>query len=182
MSRIVSTEVVSTVGDQKIIQECHRIRKDVFHLEQKFPLETEYDEVEDVAVHFLVRVTEEDPATAARRVKCVGTVRATPPGTYPGSTRYKLSRFAVEKAYRKYGLGRLLLDSLHEWVRQDAAAARRPAEVECHSQLSAIGFYAKFGYASEGSQFDEDGAPHLNMVLRLMVLRLERARESVKRD
>ncbi|KAJ7498608.1 acyl-CoA N-acyltransferase [Mycena latifolia] len=170
MSRIVETEVVFAKGDPKIIQECHRLRKEVFHLEQGFPLDTEFDDVEDIATHFLVRVTEEDEASAERRVKCVGTIRGTPLGTYPGIDRYKLSRLVVDKAYRKHRLGRLLVENLHKWIQADAAASHPPrafAEIECHSQLPAMGFYAKFGYIAEGPQFDEDGEPHQNMVLRL---------------
>ncbi|KAJ7631756.1 acyl-CoA N-acyltransferase, partial [Mycena rosella] len=106
---------------------------------------------------------EEDPASGAQSVKSVGTIRGTRPGTYPGIDRYKLSRLAVDKAYRKHRLGRLLVEALHKWAAADAQA---PA-IECHSQLPAMGFYAKFGYAPEGPQFDEDGAPHQNMVLRL---------------
>ncbi|KAJ7284074.1 acyl-CoA N-acyltransferase [Mycena rebaudengoi] len=169
MSRIVSTEVISAQGDQKIIKECHRIREEVFHIEQGFPLDTEFDDVEDIAQHFLVCMTEEDAATGAQTVKYVGTIRGTTPEVY-ANNRYKLSRLAVAKDYRKYRLGRVLVDSLHKWIREDAARRGSDAtfvEVECHSQLPVMAFYAKFGYESEGAQFDEDGAPHQNMVLRL---------------
>ncbi|KAJ7129358.1 acyl-CoA N-acyltransferase [Mycena epipterygia] len=167
MSRIVSTEVVFAKGDKKIIEDCHRIRKEVFHIEQGFPLDTEFDEVEDIATHFLVRVTEEDPVTAKHTTKSVGTIRGTTPDVYPLINRYKLSRLAVDKDYRKYRFGYLLVENLHRWIQDDAKATNRPAEIECHSQLPVVGFYAKFGYTPEGAQFDEDGAPHQNMILRL---------------
>ncbi|KAJ7087409.1 acyl-CoA N-acyltransferase [Mycena crocata] len=166
-SRIVSTEIVFAKGDKQIIEDCHRIRKEVFHIEQGFPLDTEFDEVEDVATHFLLRVTEEDPATGKQTVKSVGTIRGTIPGTYPSTNRYKLSRLAVDKDYRTHRFGRLLVESLHKWMQEDAKASNVPAEMEAHSQLPVMGFYAKFGYVPEGDQFDEDGAPHQNMVLRL---------------
>ncbi|KAJ7167520.1 hypothetical protein C8R46DRAFT_251630 [Mycena filopes] len=76
-------------------------------------------------------------------------------------------RLAVDKSYRKHRFGRLLVESLHEWIVEDASAAQRPAAVEAHSQIPAMGFYAKFGYTMEGAQFDEDGEPHQNMVLHL---------------
>ncbi|KAJ7930094.1 acyl-CoA N-acyltransferase [Mycena leptocephala] len=164
---IVSTEIVFGQGDQKIIQECHRIRKEVFHIEQGFPLDTEYDDVEDVAYHFLLRVTETDPLTGATATKSVGTIRGTTPDVYPAIKRYKLSRLAVDKSYRNHRFGRLLVERLHQWIQADAKTTNRPAEVECHSQIPAMGFYAKFGYESEGPQFDEDGEPHQNMVLHL---------------
>ncbi|KAJ6539671.1 acyl-CoA N-acyltransferase [Mycena capillaripes] len=166
---IVSTEIVFGQGDPKLIPDCHRIRKEVFHIEQGFPLDTEYDDVEDVAYHFLLRVTEEDPSTGERSVKSVGTIRGTTPDAYPSINRYKLSRLAVDKNYRKHRFGRLLVESLHKWIQEDAKATSRPAEVECHSQLPAMAFYAKFGYTVEGAQFDEDGEPHQNMVLCLPI-------------
>ncbi|KAJ7228340.1 acyl-CoA N-acyltransferase [Mycena pura] len=167
MWKVVSTEVVYARGDEEIIRECHRIRKEVFHLEQGFPLDTEYDDVEDVATHFLLRVTESDTATGAQTVKAVGTIRVTTPEIYRTLNRYKLSRLAVDRAYREHRFGRRLVEHLHDWVRADARATNRRAEIECHSQIPVMGFYAKFGYRAEGPQFDEDGAPHQNMILDL---------------
>ncbi|KAF7301952.1 Glucosamine 6-phosphate N-acetyltransferase [Mycena indigotica] len=166
-TKIISFEVVHGRNDPEIIEECHRIRKEVFHIEQKFPLDTEFDEVEHVAMHFLVRVTEEDSTTGERVTKGVGTIRGTAPDVYPAINRYKLSRLAVEADYRQHKLGRLLVNSLHNWVLLDAAATNRPAEVECHAQIPVIPFYEKFGFVPEGERFDEDGAPHQNMVARL---------------
>ncbi|KAJ7780907.1 acyl-CoA N-acyltransferase [Mycena metata] len=165
-TKIISTEIVFGKNDQKIIAECHRIRKEVFHLEQGFPLDTD---VEDIAVHFLLRVTEQNPLTGEQSVKAVGTIRGTTPDVYPAVNRYKLSRLAVHKDYRKHRFGRLLVESLHEWIAEDAKTTHRPAEVEAHSQIPAMGFYAKFGYTMEGAQFDEDGEPHQNMVVRLPI-------------
>ncbi|KAJ7490275.1 acyl-CoA N-acyltransferase [Mycena galericulata] len=177
MTRIVSTEVLFARGDQQIIEDCHRIRTEVFHIEQGFPLDTEFDNVEDVAMHFLVRVTEEDPVTGEKTVKSVGTIRATTPDVYhlacpdenPDTLvrRYKLSRLAVDKNYREHRFGRLLVDSLNKWIQDDARASNQPAEIECHAQLPVIPFYKKFGYLEEGDQFIEDGAPHQNMILRI---------------
>ncbi|KAJ6538501.1 acyl-CoA N-acyltransferase [Mycena vulgaris] len=163
MPRIIETKVVFAQGDQEIIADCHRIRKDVFHIEQKFPLDTEFDDVEDIATHFLRRTP---PTRKSASSNPVGTIRGTVPGVYPGISRYKLSRLAVDKEYRTHKFGRLLVESLHKWVAADSKASNRPAEIECHSQIPVMGFYAKFGYTPEGDRFDEDGEPHQNMVLR----------------
>jgi len=72
----------------------------------------------------------------------------------------------VDKDYRQHRFGSLLVESLHNWAQADAKATGRPPEIECHSQIPAKGFYAKFGYIPEGQEFDEDGEPHQNMVLR----------------
>ncbi|CAK5262496.1 unnamed protein product [Mycena citricolor] len=171
---IVSTELIHSKGRavEGVIEECHRLRKEVFHLEQVplsvhsayaaphplpqgFPLDTEFDEVEDLATHFLLRVTEEDPDTSIRTVKSVGTIRGTTPEIYPAINRYKLSRLVVDKDYRKHRFGRVLVEELHRWVQDDAKATQRPAVIECHSQIPAMGFYAKFGYIPEASRFHE---------------------------
>ncbi|KAJ7167521.1 hypothetical protein C8R46DRAFT_1218463 [Mycena filopes] len=111
-AKIISTEIVHGKNDQKIIQECHRIRKEVFHLEQARATLAQrqahdYSRVlehrdspstpnttKHIAVHFLLRVTEEDPHTGAHTVKAVGTIRGTTPDVYPAINRYKLSRHA----------------------------------------------------------------------------------------
>ncbi|KAJ7241945.1 hypothetical protein B0H12DRAFT_1023843 [Mycena haematopus] len=115
----------------------------VIYFLQGFPLDTEFDEVEQIAFHFLLRVTELDPSTGETTVKSVGTIRGTTPGVYPTINRYKLSRLAVDINYRKHKFGRLLVERLHDWIREDAKSTNRLAEVECHSQIPAMGFYAK---------------------------------------
>ncbi|KAF7332313.1 Glucosamine 6-phosphate N-acetyltransferase [Mycena kentingensis (nom. inval.)] len=145
--------IVHARADPQIIAECHRIREQVFHVEQKFPLDTEFDEVENVAMHFLVRATDTDPTTGETTVKGVGTIRGTSPDAYPGKTCYKLSRLAVLADYREHKLGRRLVESLHEWIVEDAIATNRPAVIEAHSQLPVIGFYKKFGYIPEARLF-----------------------------
>lgn len=111
-----------------------------------------------ISTHFLLRLT---PSLTV-----IGTIRAS---KLPGTNRYKLSRLAVRKDYRKFGFGREMVSALHDWVAADARqrGETRFAEIISHSQIPAKGFYAKFGYESEGAEFDEDGDPHQKMVLRL---------------
>jgi len=114
--------------------------------------------MDDTAAHFLLRLT---PSLTP-----IGTIRAY---QMPGTDHYKLTRLAVLKDYRKYKFGRALVLTLHEWVRQHAlqAGALGPVKLICHSQLPVKGFYAKFGYESEGDEFDEDGDPHQKMVFQM---------------
>ncbi|KAL1708556.1 acyl-CoA N-acyltransferase [Schizophyllum commune] len=141
--------------------QCFSIRTRVFFDEQQFPISTEFDEHDDdpATGHILLRLT---PS-----LEPIGTIRAIRP---PGTTYYKLTRLAVLKDYRQYRFGRALVHALHDWVRRHVAAAQpdaATAEIVCHSQLYVKGFYAKFGYEPVGEEFDEDGAPHQKMVLRL---------------
>jgi predicted GNAT family N-acyltransferase len=114
--------------------------------------------MEDKATHFLLRLS---PSLTP-----IGTIRVY---KMPGADYYKLTRLAVLKDYRKYKFGQALVLALHEWVRRDALQdeALSSVKIICHSQLPVKGFYAKFGYESEGDEFDEEGDPHQKMVFRM---------------
>lgn len=77
--------------------------------------------------------------------KAVGTVRLV---ALP--TKVKLTRLAIEKDYRKYGLGRVLVRALEEFVannstREDFAPhvkevdGKKVITIKIHSQVSALG-------------------------------------------
>ncbi|KAI0082371.1 acyl-CoA N-acyltransferase [Panus rudis PR-1116 ss-1] len=145
---------------EELRQQCYGLRVDVFHHEQGFPIDTEFDDQEDVSVHFLLRLT--DPAESQ---KPVGTIRLVRKDGY-----YKLTRLVVLKDYRQYRYGKALVLALHRYVREEAKKnGRTVARVVAHSQLPVKGFYAKLGYQPEGDEFDEDGAPHQKMVANLPV-------------
>ncbi|KAI0642456.1 acyl-CoA N-acyltransferase [Trametes meyenii] len=145
-------------GRDELRQQCYDIRIAVFHHEQGFPLETEIDEYDEEATHILLRLI---PS-----LEPIGTIRCVKVKNY-----YKLTRLAVLKEYRKFRFGRLLVESLHDYVKFDAKTSSHEgsdsAQVVTHSQLPVKGFYSKFGYVPEGDEFDEEGAPHQKMVARL---------------
>ncbi|KAI9574787.1 acyl-CoA N-acyltransferase [Boletus coccyginus] len=144
-------------GRQPLLDQCINVRIDVFVHEQQFPLDTEIDEQDPTATHFLLRLV---PSLTP-----IGTIR-----TYSveGPNYYKLSRLAVLKPYRQYRFGSNLVLALHRWVKTDAKrTGLQVVPVICHSQLPVKGFYAKHGYQPEGDEFDEDGAPHQKMVAYL---------------
>jgi len=147
-------------GRQVLLDQCINVRIDVFVHEQEFSLDVEVDEQDPSATHFLLRLV---PSLTP-----IGTVRA---HRVEGKIYYKLSRLAVLKPYRQYRFGRDLVLALHQWVKNDNDAkqiAGLPvAQLICHSQLPAKGFYAKYGYQPEGDEFEEDGAPHQKMVAYL---------------
>ncbi|KAJ3841801.1 acyl-CoA N-acyltransferase [Lentinula raphanica] len=158
MSEIPAHEIVVASTEEEI-QQCYKIRIDVFTHEQGFPIETEIDYLDPIATHFLLRLT---PSLTP-----VGVIRGSK-SSETGS--YKLSRLAVLKDYRQFKFGRELVEALHNWILKDARKSdqdARSVKVVCHSQIPVKGFYAKFGYISEGDEFDEDGDPHQKMVLEL---------------
>ncbi|KAH8118730.1 acyl-CoA N-acyltransferase [Phellopilus nigrolimitatus] len=158
-------------GRAALVQQCFALRIAVFVHEQGFPLEAEIDDADETATHFLLRLA--PPAHTP-----AGTVRATRPGAY-----YKLSRLAVLGAHRGRGRGAALVRALHAWAVQDALARARgdgagdaaphTVTIVAHAQLPARAFYARFGYEPEGPEFDEDGAPHQKMVVRLQTQQTE---------
>ncbi|KAI0254831.1 acyl-CoA N-acyltransferase [Lactifluus subvellereus] len=157
---IILIPSVGQSGREKLLQQCYDIRIDVFHREQGFPLDTEIDELDETAEHFLLRLL---PS-----LQPIGTVRASRTSSQ-GVPYYKLSRLAVLDEYRKHHFGRELVFALHEWTIADSLSRgdEQSVKVACHSQIPVKAFYAKFGYTPEGDEFDEDGAPHQKMVVRL---------------
>ncbi|OBZ76375.1 hypothetical protein A0H81_03415 [Grifola frondosa] len=118
---------------------CYDIRIDVFHHEQGFPLEGEITDLDEEATHFPPRLV---PSS-----KPVGTIRCT-----KTKECYRLGALAMLKDYRKYNFGRAPVLALHDLSELMPYWLCMPR------------FYAKFGYIAEGEKFDEDGAPHQNMV------------------
>ena len=70
--------------------------------------------------------------------------------------------YLVMRMLRGGSLGRRVLFAL-----MDAARARGDREVVLHAQRSAVGFYARLGFAPRGEAFEEAGIPHQTMVKAL---------------
>ncbi|KAF8607506.1 acyl-CoA N-acyltransferase [Ceratobasidium sp. AG-I] len=169
-----AAEVV-VASDETEVQQCIQMRIDVFHHEQKFPLDTEVDEYDEPgrAVHFLLRSTTHD-----RRP--IGTLRVV-----EKAQGFKLGRLCVLKEYRGMYFGEDLVRSAHSWAIVQAERTGRPAEISLHSQIQAKTFYSREGYVSEGPEFDEEGAPHQLMIWRapkptLTGADTERSREPIE--
>ncbi|KAH9965807.1 acyl-CoA N-acyltransferase [Russula dissimulans] len=159
-TEVIHVPSVGQSGREQLLEQCHRVRIDVFVREQGFPLDGEIDGLDERAEHFLLRLL---PS-----LQPIGTVRAIRPSSQ-GVPYYKLGRLAVLKEHRQHHFGRELVFALHNWVLVDSQSrGEHLAKVVCHSQLAVKAFYAKFGYAPEGEQFDEEGAPHQKMVTHLI--------------
>ena len=70
----------------------------------------------------------------------------------------QVGRMAVDAAHRRHGVGALVLDALER-----LAELRGVSEVVLHAQLPSVPFFTRRGYVAEGSQFLEEGVPHLRM-------------------
>jgi len=126
------------------------IRTRVFIEEQKVPKDLEWDELDKDCLH----------ALALAGDKPIGTGRLTPDG--------HIGRMAVLAEWRKRGVGAALLTHL-----MDAGRERGDTFCELNAQVSAIGFYERFGFQAEGDEFMDAGIPH-------RVMRLDYGTSSVK--
>jgi predicted GNAT family N-acyltransferase len=131
-----------TLGDwQQQATGARAVRQQVFVIEQKIPLELEWDQMDAASLHALAC----DPAGQA-----IGTGRLLPDG--------HIGRMAVSKACRGHGIGAALLQTLMAEARQ-----RGDQSVLLHAQTSVVGFYQRFGFVGCGDEFIEAGIPHLLM-------------------
>jgi predicted GNAT family N-acyltransferase len=118
-----------------------RIRFDVFVEEQKVPAEIELDDWDAKSLHALAY-------DAVGTV--VGTGRLLPDG--------HIGRMAVLANARGTGVGTALLTALMQ-----AARARGDRDVVLSAQTHAVAFYARLGFAVEGSIYQEAGIDHVDM-------------------
>ena len=75
----------------------------------------------------------------------------------------KLERICILEPYRKFGLGKVIIQTLEE-IAKDKGIAR----VKLHGQTQAEGFYKKLGYQTSSNVFIEDGIPHILMIKELL--------------
>ena len=118
------------------------VRDSVFIQEQQVPIEIEWDDLDNSAVHFL----------ALHQQIPIGTARLLVTGQF--------GRMAVMREWRKRGVGAKLLNAIK------AHAEQLGLNLYCHAQVSAIPFYARAGFQIEGDKFLEAGIEHQTMFLK----------------
>ena len=123
------------------------VREKVFITEQGFSYD--YDKTDDVATHF-VAFDGEKPVGACRVFED------------SEAETYVLGRLAVLKGHRFKGIGRMLIDSAKEFVKQKGGNF-----IILHSQIQAKQFYLKTGFVVfSGIEYEED-RPHIWMGMEL---------------
>lgn len=134
--------LVNKIRNKEELEKVFAIRKKVFVEEQNCPPELEWEHEEE-SVHFLAELSGV-PCGACRWRKT--------------DSGYKLERFAVLKAFRGKRIGQALVA---------AALADLPESahyIYLHAQLDAVRLYSRFGFITEGEQFEEAGIQHFKMV------------------
>jgi predicted GNAT family N-acyltransferase len=117
------------------------VREPVFVVEQRVPIEEEWDELDPHCRHVIARDAQDRP---------IGTGRLTP--------ERKIGRMAVLPEWRGRGVGAAILLAL-----LDEARARGWPEVSLNAQTHALPFYAAHGFETYGEEFLEAGIPHRRM-------------------
>ncbi|MBQ7097429.1 MAG: GNAT family N-acetyltransferase [Clostridia bacterium] len=127
--------------------EAKTVRETVFIDEQGFSYD--YDEVDDVAVHF-VMFENKLPVAACRVFQ------------FESPKIFALGRLAVKKECRGKNYGSMMLDAAKEYVRSIGGEA-----LILHSQLHAKDFYAKNGFKEYGEIECEEDCPHIWMKFQI---------------
>ncbi|MFI1012335.1 GNAT family N-acetyltransferase [Streptomyces sp. NPDC020965] len=136
---------------------CFAVREDVFVIEQRVPVEIEYDVFdEDGAdtVHLLALAGDGTPLGAGRLLHGPAAADRTGGDPRVGS----LGRLAVVPAARGLGVGVALVRAI-----EDAARERGLTVMDLHAQTHARGFYERLGYTAYGPEYDEAGIGHQGM-------------------
>ncbi|KAF4318474.1 hypothetical protein G195_007932 [Phytophthora kernoviae 00238/432] len=146
------TLLVTPVTTPEEFQEAKNVRVQVFHIEQKFDQELEFDNHDDesTTIHFLGKDMEQDKVVAVARVLMDEPNR-----------KAKIGRVAVLPECRGKGYGAALMDSVEGHIRH------RVDTIKLSAQFDKKGFYEKCGYkrTEEEIHLDEGQA----MALRYRV-------------
>lgn len=121
------------------------VREAVFVREQKVPEEMEWDGYDAPSRHVIARNADGLP---------IGTGRLLPDG--------HIGRMSVLPDWRSHEVG----SALFERLLQLAKSCRMP-QIELHAQTQVAGFYARYGFVTEGPEFMEAGIPHIRMTRAL---------------
>lgn len=126
------------------IKDAQSVRFSVFTEEQGIDKNADVDGLDAEADHVVAYSDDE----------AVGTVRM----RYIEPDVAKIERFAVKSKMRGQGIGKLIMQKALEHLK-----SKNIREVVLDSQSHAKGFYEKFGFEQDGTEFEEVGIPHMKM-------------------
>ncbi|MDA7751577.1 GNAT family N-acetyltransferase [Methylophilaceae bacterium] len=144
---IINNSKVIFSNWEKAQKACRPIRETVFILEQQIDSSLEWDNVDNLSTHVLLRNNNLD----------IGCARFFYKENY-----IKLERMAILKKYRKQGFGSLLIESIVKHIRGETLM------IIISAQVAAIPFYKKQGFVLVGDSYMEAGNIHHQMVLNIL--------------
>jgi predicted GNAT family N-acyltransferase len=139
----VSKTILATSTQE--LENCFKIRSQVFVDEQNVPKDMERDEYDSIAFHFLSFIGS-IPIGTARVVLLED-----------GDTA-KIGRVAILQSHRSLGLGIQLMSAIE--IAPELSHCRR---FTLQAQTHALKFYKQLGYVEEGPEFLDAGIPHREM-------------------
>ncbi|KAF9584900.1 hypothetical protein BGW38_004764 [Lunasporangiospora selenospora] len=125
---------------------CHDVRYKVFSDEQGYDRAIEVDDIDPECLHWVA--IDQDG-------KGLGTARM----YLYSPTIGKIGRVAVLSTSRGTGLGKMLMESIEQYVLDKTEIQT----LKLSSQVPRQGFYAKLGYIAEGDIYPDEGQPHITM-------------------
>lgn len=129
------------VRNERELRAAMALRREVFVVEQRVPVELEADEHDDGALHLVA--VQDGAVVATCRLVAVGDTA-------------KLGRMAVATGARRRGLASRLLAEAEAQAR-----TRGMRRVALAAQTDALGLYERAGYSGYGERFMEAGLEHL---------------------
>ena len=120
------------------------VREKVFIDEQNIAADDEWDELDAVSTHFVVRDDEQVIATA-RLLQ-----------------NDSIGRVAVLKSHRGLGVGYELMAFIIDYAKQT-----QRQNLKLSAQVHAISFYQRLGFKQQGSEYLDCGIPHVDMHMSL---------------
>lgn len=135
---------IALVETEAELEAAIAVRFRVFVDEQQIPAEIEIDADDARCLHALARHGGQAVGTGRLLLYDDGLAR--------------IGRMAVDREWRRKGVGGRILQRLEE-----AARARGATEFVLHAQEYVKAFYAAHGYTEHGLPFTEAGLPHLEM-------------------
>ena len=136
--------IVKLVENEDELAGAVSVRMRVFVVEQQIPPEEELDEADATATH----------AVAIYQGRVVGTGRL----IYRGNATTQIGRMAVDQAFRRQGVGGLILQCLEEEARSQGVR-----QCILHAQEYVKSFYAAHAYQEHGDVFLEANIRHVEM-------------------
>lgn len=128
-------------------EDCAAIRKEVFCEEQKYPVDAEFDELDNATPHLVVY--ENGVPVATGRI------------VYVDESSCHIGRIAVKKMCRGKGFGKTVVEELLRRVKSEKIPT-----VTIEAQTHAEGFYNKLGFKAVNREVIYDlHIPHYRMIL-----------------
>jgi len=141
---VKSFEELSTTELYKIL----KLRSEIFIIEQNCVYQDIDDK--DLKCHHLMCLVDGNLA---------GYTRIVPPGlTYEDAS---IGRVVIGSDYRGLGLGKQLMENSVK----DCKEILKESTIRISAQLYLLKFYNSLGFKEVGEPYDEDGIPHIEMVL-----------------